>query len=138
MEDSEHRPCFLVLDMRLVQGMDSSAASTFVKTAKLFGEGDAGLVIVPGSETVARSIEQAELTQEHFEHLHLFEQFDAAIEWCEEQVLADARKRLAPLGDEHQAQLFSATRKTGTDELGARLDTWLGYLGREFGDGDPA
>jgi GTP-binding protein len=35
------------------------------------------------------------------------------------RVLADARKRLAPLGDEHQAQLFSATRKTGTDELGA-------------------
>jgi len=45
------------------------------------------------------------------------------------RVLADARKRLAPLGDEHQAQLFSATRKTGTDELGARLDTWLGYPG---------
>ena len=45
------------------------------------------------------------------------------------RVLADARKRLAPLGDEHRAQLFSATRKTGTDELGARLDTWLGYPG---------
>ena len=45
------------------------------------------------------------------------------------RVLADARKRLAPLGDEHRAQLFSATRKTGTDELGARLGTWLGYPG---------
>jgi len=45
------------------------------------------------------------------------------------RVLADARKRLAPLGDEHRAQLFSATRKTGIDELGARLDTWLGYPG---------
>jgi GTP-binding protein len=45
------------------------------------------------------------------------------------RVLAAARKRLAPLGDEHRAQLFSATRKTGTDELGARLDAWLGYPG---------
>ncbi len=45
------------------------------------------------------------------------------------RVLADARKRLAPLGDEHRVQLFSATRKTGTDELGARLDAWLGYPG---------
>ena len=45
------------------------------------------------------------------------------------RVLVDARTRLAPLGDEHRAQLFSATRKTGTDELGARLDTWLGYPG---------
>ena len=43
------------------------------------------------------------------------------------RVLADARKHLAPLGDGHVVQLFSATRKTGIDELGARLDGWLGY-----------
>ena len=43
------------------------------------------------------------------------------------RVLAEAHKRLAPLGDENVAQLFSATRKTGVDELGARLDAWLGY-----------
>ena len=98
MEDPQHRPSFLVLDMRLVQGMDSSAASTFVKMAKLFGDGDAGLVIVPGSEVVANSLEQAEISAEHFEQLHLFGQFDAAIEWCEEQVLADARKQLQARG----------------------------------------
>jgi SulP family sulfate permease len=98
MENVERRPSFLVLDMRLVQGMDSSAASTFVKTAKLFSDGNAGLVIVPGSEATARSLEQAELSAEHFEHLRVFEQFDAAIEWCEEQVLADARKQLQARG----------------------------------------
>ncbi len=43
------------------------------------------------------------------------------------RVLADARKRLAPLGDEHRVQLFSATRKIGIEELGARLDAWLAY-----------
>jgi GTP-binding protein len=43
------------------------------------------------------------------------------------RVLADARKHLAPLGDRHVVQLFSATRKTGIDELGTRLDEWLGY-----------
>ena len=98
METSERRPSFLVLDMRLVQGMDSSAASTFVKMARLFEDGDAGLVIVPGSADVGRSLEQAELTTDHFEHLHLFEQFDAAIEWCEEQVLMDARTLLQARG----------------------------------------
>jgi hypothetical protein len=41
--------------------------------------------------------------------------------------LADARKLLAPRGEQHVVQLFSATRKTGTDELAARLDAWLGY-----------
>ena len=45
------------------------------------------------------------------------------------RVLDDARKRLAPAGDEHRVQLFSATRKTGIDELGARLDAWLAYPG---------
>lgn len=43
------------------------------------------------------------------------------------RVLADARKRLAPLGEENLVQLFSATRKSGIEQLGARLDTWLGY-----------
>ncbi len=43
------------------------------------------------------------------------------------RVLADARKRLAPLGGENLVQLFSATRRTGIDELAARLDAWLGY-----------
>jgi GTP-binding protein len=43
------------------------------------------------------------------------------------RVLADARKLLAPRGEQHVVQLFSATRKTGTDELAARLDAWLGY-----------
>ncbi len=43
------------------------------------------------------------------------------------RVLADARRRLAPSGEQSVVQLFSATRRTGTDELGARLDAWLGY-----------
>ncbi len=43
------------------------------------------------------------------------------------RTLADARKRLAPLGEENVVQLFSATRRTGIDALGARLDAWLGY-----------
>jgi GTP-binding protein len=43
------------------------------------------------------------------------------------RVLADARKRLTPLGGDNDVQLFSATRKTGIDALGARLDAWLGY-----------
>jgi GTP-binding protein len=46
------------------------------------------------------------------------------------RTLADARKRLAPLGEENVVQLFSATRSAGLDELGARLDAWLGYAGQ--------
>ena len=43
------------------------------------------------------------------------------------RALAGARRRLEALGGEAGVQLFSATRKTGIDALGARLDAWLGY-----------
>ena len=43
------------------------------------------------------------------------------------RALGDARKRLADLGEGHTVQLFSATRRIGLEELGARLDVWLGY-----------
>jgi GTP-binding protein len=43
------------------------------------------------------------------------------------RVLAKARKRLAPLAGENLVQLFSATRRIGIDELGERLDAWLGF-----------
>ena len=46
------------------------------------------------------------------------------------RTLADARKRPTPLGQENVVQLFSATRRTGLDELGARLDAWFGYAGQ--------
>lgn len=47
------------------------------------------------------------------------------------RVLAEARKRLAAFGNDSDVQLFSATHRIGIDALGARLDTWLGYV-----DGD--
>lgn len=43
------------------------------------------------------------------------------------RVLGEARQRLAALGEKHLVQLFSATRKTGIEQLGERLDFWLGY-----------
>ena len=43
------------------------------------------------------------------------------------RALGDARKRLADLGEGHTVQLFSATRRIGLEDLGARLDGWLGY-----------
>jgi GTP-binding protein len=45
------------------------------------------------------------------------------------RVLAQARQRLAPLGEQNVVQLFSATRKSGIEQLGERLDVWLGYAG---------
>lgn len=41
--------------------------------------------------------------------------------------LTKARAHLASLGEVHDVQLFSATRRLGLEALRARLDAWLGF-----------
>ncbi len=97
-ESSERSPAFLVFDMRLVQGIDSSATSTFVKTVKLLRDNDARLILVPGSDAVRTSLAQAEIDPSHHERLRIFDDFDDAIEWCEDQVLEQGRLQLQRRG----------------------------------------
>ncbi len=97
-EAADDPPGYLVLDMRLVQGIDSSATTTLIKTVKLLRDYEGSLIVVPGSPSVRRSLEQAGLNPDHFDHLHLFDKFNEAIEWCEEQVLASAREQLQGRG----------------------------------------
>lgn len=97
-EESEHPPRFLVLDMRLVQGVDSSAASAFVKMARLSGDHDSNLVVASGSQAVTGSLSQAGLDPSRYEHLRVFDRFDDALEWCEDSVLESARVQLRSRG----------------------------------------
>jgi SulP family sulfate permease len=97
-EGSEQPPIFLVLDMRLVQGVDSSAASAFVKMARLSGEHDSNLVVASGSQAVTGSLLQAGLDPGRYEHLHVFDRFDDALEWCENDLLESARHQLQKRG----------------------------------------
>jgi GTP-binding protein len=41
------------------------------------------------------------------------------------RALAEAQRTLQPLGDAVSVQLFSATKRTGLDELRAKIDAWL-------------
>lgn len=97
-EGRGHPPKFLVLDMRLVQGVDSSAASAFVKMARLSGDHDSSLVIASGSHSVTGSLLQAGLDPSRYEHLRVFDRFDDALEWCEDGVLEGARLQLQKRG----------------------------------------
>ena len=45
-----------------------------------------------------------------------------------QQALKDTERDLALLGDQVSVQLFSATKRTGLDELRARIDLWLGFI----------
>ena len=97
-DSAEQSPSFLILDMRLVQGIDSSAAAALVKTARLLRDHDADLVIIPGSDSVRQSLHQADIDSDHYEHLHVFDRFADALEWCEDRVLEQARIQLQQRG----------------------------------------
>jgi len=97
-ESTEQAPSFLILDMRLVQGIDSSATTALVKTARLLREHEADLIVVPGSEAVAQSLVQAGLDLDHYEHLRVFDRFGEALEWSEDRVLEQARAQLQSRG----------------------------------------
>jgi len=97
-EDTERPPAFLILDMRLVQGIDSSATSAFVKTARLLSDHGANLIVAQGSQGVNRSLLQAGLDPDRYEHLRMFDRLGDAFEWCEDRVLEQARKRLQKRG----------------------------------------
>jgi SulP family sulfate permease len=97
-ESAEQAPSFLILDMRLVQGIDSSATSALLKTARLLREHQADLIVVPGSEAVAQSLVQAGLDPDHYEHLRIFDRFGEALEWSEDRVLEQARTQLQSRG----------------------------------------
>lgn len=98
VEDTERSPSHLLVDMRLVQGIDSSATSTFARMVKLLQDHDAKLVVVPGSDGVRSSLSKAGLDPARHDHLHVFERFDDAVEWCEERVLEQARAQLQSRG----------------------------------------
>lgn len=49
--------------------------------------------------------------------------------------LSDAQRMLDPLGEQVSAQLFSATKRDGLDELRAKIDGWL-RIGEDIDDSD--
>ena len=88
------RPLFLILDMRLVQGIDSSATTTFSKSAHLLSDMGSEFLIVPGSDDVARALSSTGVNSDRYSNLHIFDHFNDAIERCEDKVLEMGRAQL--------------------------------------------
>lgn len=98
IDEAQQAPMFLILDMRLVQGIDSSATTALVKMATLTRDRNAGLIVVPGSEAVHSALEQAGITPERFDHLRVFDRFDEAVGFCEDRILVEARTQIQRRG----------------------------------------
>jgi SulP family sulfate permease len=78
-------PRFVVLDFRLVTGLDSSAVFSFVKLRQLAQRHGVALVFTHLSPGIRRRAEK--LVFEDGEG-HIFPDLDHGVEWCEDQMIA--------------------------------------------------
>jgi SulP family sulfate permease len=85
-DDRVDGPLYLVLDFRLVRGLDSSAAITLEKIRRLAEDHDAVLVLSGMDPSMRRRLEHHGLKEDT--GLRFEEDVDRAVEWCEDALLS--------------------------------------------------
>ena len=78
---------FLLLDFRLVSGIDSSALLGFVKMQKLAESRATGLVFVHTSPEIRAQLESHGIREGETVVVRWFPELDRAVEWCEDRIL---------------------------------------------------
>lgn len=82
---------FIVLDFRLVSGIDSSAMNSFMKMKLLQETKDITLIFTHLSPHIQRRFERGGLIKERERALRIFPDLDHGVEWCENQILLSER-----------------------------------------------
>jgi SulP family sulfate permease len=98
---------FVVMDMMLVQGIDSSAVKSFEKLARYLEKKDIDLVMVNLSGKVQNAFESDGFKNSVYERLHYFDDLDHATEWCEDLIVKTETMKI------QQAKMEG--RETGND-----------------------
>jgi SulP family sulfate permease len=80
-------PRFIILDFRLVTGIDSSTAFSFTKMKRLAEAKAVGLVLTHLTPAIHRQLEGSELLGEGPKAARIFPDLDHGIEWCEEEMI---------------------------------------------------
>jgi SulP family sulfate permease len=78
---------YLLLDFRLVSGIDSSALLGFVKMRKLAESQAAGLIFVHTPAGIRSQLENNGIRESEGCVVRWFPELDRAVEWCEDQIL---------------------------------------------------
>ena len=121
--DRSPSPEFVVLDFRRVTGVDATALLAFEKLAQLAGAKGFTLVLTELSPAIARQLEHGGVVGTAGERVRVFASLDEALEWCEEEVLAEASSKTQS-GPSLELRLASLA---GTDFKPSRL---LAYFER--------
>lgn len=102
---------YVVMDMSLVQGVDSSAVKSFEKLMQHLDKKSISLALVNISKTSSQLFDVNGLTNENYQMFHVFSNMNETLEWCEDKLLA------AELGKIQQLQADGTY--TGDDFLQA-------------------
>ncbi|NJR62251.1 MAG: cyclic nucleotide-binding domain-containing protein [Cyanobacteria bacterium CRU_2_1] len=91
---------FLILDFRLVSGLDSSVVLSFIKMRQLAEKHAISLVFTHLQPTILLQLYQGGCIQPNDNCIQLFPELDRGIEWCEDRILETLslrRRRSLPL-----------------------------------------
>lgn len=113
---------FLVLDFARVNGLDSSAVSSFVKIQQFAETKNVELVLTHVSSEIQCQLEQGRLGRGYSKQLCFSSTLDRGVEWCEDQILAAGNALRDEPQDDLQAQL---SQVFGTPRNLARIMSYL-------------
>jgi SulP family sulfate permease len=129
--DSQRSLRFLILDFRLVTGLDSSAVLSLTRLRQLAEKQEFQLVFSHLEPELLRQLQLADCLRSDDPLVHFFPDLDRSIEWCEEQILGTIpwrRRRSLPLALQLD-ELFPDSDQVSTfmDYL-EELDVEPGYV----------
>jgi sulfate permease, SulP family len=78
---------FVLLDFRLVSGLDASAVLSFAKLKQVADGKQIHLVFTHLSSEARQRLEQGDCLDVNDPYCHVFEDLDRGLEWCEAQIL---------------------------------------------------
>jgi sulfate permease, SulP family len=81
---------FVLLDFRLVSGLDASAVLSFAKLKQVTVAKQIHLIFTNLSPEAQQRLQQGECLEQDDPFCHVFEDLDRGLEWCETQILRHA------------------------------------------------
>lgn len=91
---------FLILDFRLVNGLDSSVVLSFLKIQQLANSHQLKLILTHLDDNILHQLQRGGCIHKDDTFIQIFPDLDRGIEWCENQILethAFRRRRVLPL-----------------------------------------
>ncbi|MBD2206460.1 SLC26A/SulP transporter family protein [Calothrix sp. FACHB-1219] len=80
---------FILLDFRLINGIDSSAVLSFANLKRITNEKEIHLLFINLKSDVVRQLRQGDCLDDDDKFCHIFADLDRGLEWCEERILSE-------------------------------------------------